>query len=661
MSPAKGRAFLVAMTLASLAPARGEPGSQKAIVLPPLIVTDRATPGSWRSPWKHINAPGFEILSSCGLQETEDFATDACCQRALLELMIPPGLLARSSVPTALILFPYEQEKQFNRDLASLASEGGRQSDARLTDSTLGAASPVVELIPQVKLWDEDSTSIDILVRYRPSGGYVTLGFEPDYVFQLVSRRAPALPAWYVAGALTTYAQWFESSPQKEKPPANISGFDKNRALQGDAGGRGGAMGSSRVPVYPRSLQLPPATWISEEITLGLCDDPRFWGRMTRQDISRRLIPLGEFFGAPPPRRAGEDEKAAWLRRNGLKPGQPGDEAAAAALIGAVVPQAATADSPWRAEVWRSEAALLVRWSLDDPSGRRARALQEFVDRSSREAPSEAAFRECFGLGYEAAARELDAYIPVALGKGFEIEPDPPIDAPQFDTRPATAGELARILGDWQRKEMDLVRRSHPQFAPRYAAAAEATLLGAYEDGERDPRLLAALGLYECDVGADRLALRYLEDSVRAGVERPAACVQLARLRLSAAMSKPAGARGLLNRSQVESVLDPIRRAGSQSPPQLGGYRLAVAALEHGDFIPASAQVAVAADGLRFFPGDFPLVVGCVQLEARSGDAPGAVAMIDRALDRFTNPKARRLLAALKARYAPPPPAAPSG
>jgi hypothetical protein len=298
---------------------------------------------------------------------------------------------------------------------------------------------------------------------------------------------------------------------------------------------------------------------------------------------------------------------------------------------------------------------LLVRWALDDDSRARAGALWRFAARASVETPTEDLFKECFGFGFKKADESLDQYVPVAIGKGFSIVADPPMEFPALELRPATEDEVSRLLGDWQRKEVELVRPSYPEYAGAYAEQAGLTLRRAYDDGSREPSLVAALGLLACTQGDDGKARGYLEAAVGGRVVRPAAYVQLARIRLTAALAKPALGAGRLDREQVASVLGLIHAIQDQDPPQLTGYLLASEAMEHAAFAPSPADLQVLERGLGFFPSDPRLIVAAAQLEAHAGRTAAAVAILDRGLERVGNPRLRKLLLSLRAGCAGPP------
>jgi hypothetical protein len=75
---------------------------------------------------------------------------------------------------------------------------------------------------------------------------------------------------------------------------------------------------------------------------------------------------------------------------------------------------------------------------------------------------------------------------------------------------------------------------------------AHNALIAPYIRGERDPRLLAALGLDEKLAGNVDRARKFLEAASNAKVDRARAYLELARLRFAAAQATPKAAQGRL-------------------------------------------------------------------------------------------------------------------
>src|SRR5476651_234046 len=121
--------------------------------------------------------------------------------------------------------------------------------------------------------------------------------------------------------------------------------------------------------------------------------------------------------------------------------------------------------------------------------------------------------------------------------KNGEKIPEPP----PFELRDATEAEVGRIKGDTLR-------------LGGHDGAAHLAMIAPYIRGERDPQLLAALGLLERKLGDDARAKKFLEAAARDKAVRPRAYLELARLRLADGIAHSTGA-GKLAADQTAGVL----------------------------------------------------------------------------------------------------------
>ena len=70
--------------------------------------------------------------------------------------------------------------------------------------------------------------------------------------------------------------------------------------------------------------------------------------------------------------------------------------------------------------------------------------------------------------------------------------------------------------------------------------------------------MLGLRGLIEVEAGDAEAARGLLEQAVQAGVERPAVHLELARLRLLAALENPGSRMGTISGGQLVGVLEPL-------------------------------------------------------------------------------------------------------
>ena len=180
-------------------------------------------------------------------------------------------------------------------------------------------------------------------------------------------------------------------------------------------------------------------------------------------------------------------------------------------------------------------------------------------------------FRECFGFGYAPMQSELSHYLIEATKEPIPAEDYAhPADRPEVReytdqegppprlSRYATPSEVARLLGDWERMEGNALRAGNPALSHVFFEQAGKTLKKALNGGERDPPLLAVLGLYDYDVGDLGEAHKMLSSATDAGVARPAAYFDLAQLDFDKAEAHPAAAGGMFSANQTASVLKPL-------------------------------------------------------------------------------------------------------
>jgi hypothetical protein len=345
------------------------------------------------------------------------------------------------------------------------------------------------------------------------------------------------------------------------------------------------------------ALIIEPVDWLSEGGSAALKAGP---------EANRALLPLAEFF-------AGE-----------LPPGE------ALAL-------------------WQAQAALFVRWGVGGRGAPRREALWAFAARAAVEPVTEALFQECFGVDFATAHRQLGAYLPEAMRDRLTLRLAQRPRLPDYPLRPAGEGEIARLKGDWERLETVYVRAHFPMLVPKYLEQARRTLRRAYDRGDRDPRLLAAMGLVEVEAGDDGAARAFLEDAAtRTGTLRPRAWYELARLRFAALDAARAGAG--LTPEQAVGVLAPLLAAREQEPPLVEVYELIADVWAAGERAPARDDLAVLEAGVRLFPHRTELVHRTAGLALRHGHTDSARWLIRLGLTLAPDAAARARFEALQAR-----------
>jgi len=519
-------------------------------------------------PWQYAEVPGFEFLSLCSDSTTEQFVRQLYMMHQWLHAVLPPELQVRLSVPVVNILCDESMQKRLEKDIPA---------DIR---DLIAAGSPAVgstsagirfRQVPSGRLQDDD-TYTSFSMWGRSSLEYSRLWLTPNDVLFLLQQRTPPLPAWFMRGFVELYGSM---SFQPAGDPIVLN-----------------------VP-NPAHIEIRPMDWIpgagTETPTAAETRETAKTADEKNAGLPAPLLPMQELLLEPhPPAGAGP---AAERYRT----------------------------------IWIRQATLFVRWGLDDDSGVLRRKFWKFVDLASRQTVTEALFQDCFGLNFARARSELGRYSRIATHSPILIDLDGLSD-PQITLRRATNDDVARITGDWERLEAASVRQSYPPLAEKYLDHARRTLRRAYEHGDRDPRLLAVMGLCECDAGNDAAALPFLAAAAQAQVVRPKAYFELARILGAAAIKRPDGPKGVLSAAQTAALLGPLAAGRMQFPPLRRACDLFAAVWVHSESLPSASDLAQLDEDTRLFPEDTALTYGAALIDARAGLFPVSRSLIERGL-----------------------------
>ncbi len=271
---------------------------------------------------------------------------------------------------------------------------------------------------------------------------------------------------------------------------------------------------------------------------------------------------------------------------------------------------------------WAKQATAFVHMCLYQTGKRHQKGFVTYITRSAREPATEALFKECFGSSYNDMLLELRGYLDFTSytslgwsakkGEGF---PDP---AP-LALREATESEVGRIKGE------ALLLAEKPE-------AARAALIAPYARGERDPRLLAALGLYERAAGRDDRAAKFLEAATTAKVVRPLAYVDLARLRFDAAKNQPGGAEGKFSPVQTQGIIAPLLAARTQPPTMNELYELMAETYVRSADPAKTENLDILVEGVQLYPRRLGLVYQTAVLCLYGGAVDNAALLIEHGL-----------------------------
>lgn len=250
--------------------------------------------------------------------------------------------------------------------------------------------------------------------------------------------------------------------------------------------------------------------------------------------------------------------------------------------------------------LWLAQSELLVRWGLDPQENRRDK-FWRFVEQTVEgKKPTETLFAEYFGRDLASATKDLNRYLAIAKRSNIVWGRSPGV-AP-VEIREASRSEVARIRGEWERLEVRYVRKNRPDDEGVYMRTARRTIQGAYDRGDRDPELVATLGLLLLDAGDNEEARHYLEEAVFSSVARPRAYFELAKIRYERALDYSRRNDGRIEPSELVGIVDVLAAGMKMAPPLLGNYELLADIWANTTATPDTAQLELIEQGLSLFP-----------------------------------------------------------
>jgi hypothetical protein len=212
-------------------------------------------------------------------------------------------------------------------------------------------------------------------------------------------------------------------------------------------------------------------------------------------------------------------------------------------------------------------------------------------------------FQRHLGRSYREVEWELSWYIATALSSYSEAPAMLPT-MPKVSLAPAKPSEIARVLGEWERVEAEVLAAKLPEVAQNYRKQATEKLQRAYERGVRHPQLLATLGLLMLESGNDAGARKYLEEATAANAAGPRPYLELAHLLWRDA---PAQDRVELTQPAWEKITDLLLHAEDQGPPARITYAM-LAELKSVAPTRREPYAAALRRGTIYFPRDAALL-----------------------------------------------------
>jgi len=291
---------------------------------------------------------------------------------------------------------------------------------------------------------------------------------------------------------------------------------------------------------------------------------------------------------------------------------------------------------------WAKQSTAFVHMCLYQTGQRFQKGFVTFIQRSAKEPVTEPMFKECFGIGYKDMLLELRGYLDFTNYKslGWSSKKGEGLgEAAPLVLRDATEAEVGRIKGE----AMLLADLKEP---------ARIALITPYTRGERDPRLLAALGLYERSVDHADRARKFLEAAAAGKVVRPLAHLELARLRFQAVQTV-AGPEASFTTAQTADISAPLLLARLQPPAMPEVYELLGDVYARSVDDPKPEIMAMLFEGVNLFPRRLALVYRTSLLCLRLKEFKGAAALIEHGLRTAPAGVAQTRFAELKPQLPP--------
>lgn len=310
---------------------------------------------------------------------------------------------------------------------------------------------------------------------------------------------------------------------------------------------------------------------------------------------------------------------------------------------------AITSDSPEALNplgnnVWAKQCYAFVHLCLYGENRKYQKAFITLLSRLGTEPMSEELFKDCFKMDYKKMSLTMRGYIDFTNYKAVEgkVKGGTLGSGAALVLRDATQAEVGRIKGEALAVAGNIEKAKTELGAP-------------YSRGERDPRLLAAIGLFDQANGEEARARKFIEAATTAKVTRPRAYLELARYRYAEALAKP-GAGNQLSAEQVAAVMAPLLIARTQPPALPEVYELMADTWARSAVAAKREDVVFLVEGVRTFPNRMRVLYLVAEISARANVLDVAHSFTDYGVKIAPDAKSRAMFEKLKASLPPAPP-----
>ncbi len=168
----------------------------EVVELPPFEVF---APGKPPPPWQYVALANIEVLSRCSSSLTREFIEAHGRLTQLLQLLLPADLQVKFAAPQIIIL-----TDQTTTPSSSKETVEGFTPAAKAPADGRATRERVVRFMPNLRLNDTDAVAVYAILDSQGFNGE-RLMLTANHVRDVLERRTPPLPIWYLVGLLTLY------------------------------------------------------------------------------------------------------------------------------------------------------------------------------------------------------------------------------------------------------------------------------------------------------------------------------------------------------------------------------------------------------------------------------------------------------------------------
>jgi len=554
------------------------------VVLPQYTVTDTPILPD-RETWRYLSIPGYEIIAQTSDTATALLAKDILEFGEIIQKVCPATVNTRLE-PSRLILCTQ------------------RATFESFIPSSVRAELPL-EQVTRLFLGDDTHPVIVLYFDAKTGGDGYDVELARAYVANRLHTQFPPLPGWYIEGISRLYAA-AEITPRGKQLVVVVGRLD------------------ARPP--PRLPPTDASGLSSEDFT------PQASGKVLTTDVARvvqgdilgGVVRQASALGATTP--VDPDEHLVGFRKYFIDNSKH------------VPPLAALFAGPTATnfEDWSQGCGFFLHYCLFSSEKRTLfPAMQKFFKTmpTAADADPAAAFQAAFKRSYREIESNMGFYVVENHYQAtkYLFPNDPPSLPP---VREATDAEMSDI-------------KAGAYLAAGYKGQAYAELIAAYKrektSGDIEPRLLAALGVWEAAHGQPGRAAPLLAAAAATRYPEPEMYVAIARQRL-----EQIGSGRPLTADETLNCLEPLASARAMEKPDPGIYYLGAEILTRTSVGPPATDSAILAEGIRNFPGDSTLNYDAALAYLHLGQAKYAKVIIERELaygDSATRASFGKLLA----------------